>query len=81
MKKDLNDHEYDTYLTDNKKEKELRTRHAERKNANKGYKGWHFGLGEQPVYCKDKDEFKKELSKRGLMMADDAKVPIKKHLR
>ncbi len=81
MKKDLADQDYETYLADNKKEKELRSRHQERKSANKGYRGWHFGLGEQPVYCKDKDEFKKALDKRGLLMADDAKVPIKRHLR
>jgi len=81
MKKDLADIEYENYLATNKKEKELRSRHAERKNANKGYRGWHFGIGEQPVYCKDKDEFQKALTKRGLMMQDDVKVPIKKHLR
>ncbi len=81
MKKDLADSDYDEYLSKNKKERELRSRHIERKNANKGYKGWHFGLGEQPVHCKDKEEFNRELSKRGLMMQDDVKVPIKKHLR
>ena len=81
MKKDLADHEYETYLADNKKEKELRVRHKERQEANKGFRGWHFGLGEQPVHCVDKESFKKELDKRGLIMQDDVRVPIKKHLR
>ena len=80
-KHDLDNQEYDEYLAKAGKEKELRARHIERKNANKGYAGWHFGLGEKPVHCKDKDEFKRELKERGLMMADDAKVPINKKLR
>ncbi len=80
-KYDLDNQEYDDHLAKNGKEKELRQRHIERQSANKGYKGYHFGLGEKPVYCKDKAEFKRELDKRGLMMADDRKVPIKKHLR
>ncbi len=81
MRKDLADAEYDNYLAKNKKVRELRGRNIERRNANKGYHGWHFGLGEDPVFCKDKDEFKRELNKRGLIMGDDVKVPIKKNLR
>lgn len=71
--KSLASHEYDEYLSKNKKEKELRERHIERRNANKGYTGWHFGLGDTPVYCKDKDAFKQELDKRGLIMKDEVK--------
>lgn len=69
----LDNYEYDEHLAQNKKEKELRERHLERKNANKGYSGWHFGIGDKPVYTKDKDAFKKELEKRGLMMKDDVR--------
>ena len=76
-RKDLDDTEYDAWLAENGKERELRSRNKERRNANKGYRGWHFGLGERPVYCKDKDEFKRELDKRGLMMKDD----VRKRLR
>ena len=75
--KSLASHEYDNYLAQNKKERELRERHIERKNANKGYEGWHFGIGDKPVYTKDKTEFKKELEKRGLMMRDDVKRQLR----
>ena len=69
----LTSHEYDDFLSENKKEKELRARHIERRNANKGYAGFHFGIGDEPVYTKNKDAFKKELEKRGLVMRDDVK--------
>ncbi len=72
-KYDLDNSEYDNFLAGKGNEKELRKRHFERRNANKGYKGWHFGLGEKPVYCKDKEEFNRELSKKGLMVKDDVK--------
>ena len=72
-KYDLDNQEYDDYLARNKKERELRLRNAERRDANKGIEGWHFGLGETPVKVRDKDEFKKELEKRGLMLRDDVK--------
>ena len=80
-KYDLDNPEYDDYLAKNKKEGELRKRNAERRNANKGYRGWHFGLGEAPVHCKDKAEFKRKLDRRGLVMKDEAKTPINKSLR
>ena len=73
----LDSHEYDEWLTANKKEQELRARHIERRNANKGYSGWHFGIDSKPVYTKDKDEFRRELSKRGLLLRDD----VRKELR
>ena len=75
--KGLDSTEYDDYLSKNKKERELRERHIERRNANKGYSGWHFGIDSKPVYTKDKDEFRRELSKRGLLMRDD----VRKELR
>ena len=75
--KSLASHEYDQFLSHNKKERELRERHIERKNANKGYEGWHFGLGDKPVYTKDKAEFKRELEKRGLVMRDEVKRNLK----
>lgn len=73
----LSNTEYDTYLAKNGKEGELRRRNSERRNANKGYKGWHFGLGEKPVHTRDKTEFKRELDKRGLLMKDDVKRNLK----
>lgn len=76
-KYDLDNAEYDDYLSSKGKEKELRSRHLERRNANKGCKGWHFGLGEKPVHCKNKEDFKRELGKRGLMLEDD----VRKRLR
>lgn len=75
--KGLDNPAYDTWLAKNKKEGELRKRHAERRNANKGYEGWHFGLGEKPVHTKNKEEYKRELDKRGLVMRDD----VRKNLR
>jgi len=74
---DLSSQEYDDYLTQNKKEKALRERHLERRNANKGFEGWHFGLGDKPVYTKDKEAFKRELEKRGLVMRDDVKRELR----
>lgn len=73
----LDNRDYDNFLSSQGKEKELRKRHSERRNANKGYIGWHFGIGDKPVYTKSKDEFKHELTKRGLLMRDD----VKRHLK
>jgi len=71
----LDGYEYDEYLARNKKERELRDRRIARRNANKGYEGYHFGITEDgsPVYTKNKDEFRHELNKRGLMMRDEVK--------
>lgn len=75
--KSLASHEYDTWLSQNKKERELRERHIERRNANKGYEGFHFGIDAKPVYTKDKESFKQELAKRGLMMRDDVQRKLR----
>lgn len=69
----LDNYEYDRYLASNKKERELIDRKKERRNANTGYAGWHFGIDKKPVYTKDKEEFKRELSKRGLSIEGDIK--------
>lgn len=74
---DLGNTEYDHYLAANKKERELRERHLERKNANKGYAGWHFGIGEKPIFAKDKEDFRKKLSERGLIMRDEVRKELK----
>ena len=74
---DLASMEYDEWLAEHKKWRELRKRHIERRNANKGYEGWHFGLGDYPVRVRDKDEFKRELERRGLMMRDGVKKELK----
>ena len=73
----LDNYEFDHWLAENKMEKELRRRKFERRNANKGYEGFHFGLGEKPVFTKDKEEFKRELQKRNLMMRDDVRKDLR----
>lgn len=73
----LDNPEYDSFLASKGRERELRQRTVERRNANKGYEGWHFGIGEKPVYTRDKAEFKRELKKRGLMMRDDVNKRLK----
>ena len=73
----LDSHEYDDWLTEHKKGKELRERHVERRNANKGFEGWHFGIDEKPVFAKDKEDFRKKLAERGLLMRDDVRKELK----
>lgn len=72
--RDLDNYEYDEHLAKESRRsrgarRELEQRHTERKN--KGYSGWHFGLGDRPVKIKDKEEFKRELDKRNLIARDD----------
>ena len=74
---ELDSYEYDDFLAKNKRYRELRERNAERRNANNGIEGWHFGIGEKPVYTRNKEEFKKELAKRGLMLKDDVRRELK----
>ena len=74
---DLSSQEYDEWLSANKKERELRSRHIERRNANKGYEGWHFGIDYKPVFAKDKEDFRKKLAERGLLMRDDVRKELK----
>lgn len=63
---------YDDFLASNKKERELRDRHVERKNAHKkDMSGWHFGIDTKPVKVKDMQEFRRELDKRGLSIKDE----------
>jgi len=73
----LDSKEYDHYLASNHKERELRERHIERKNANKGYEGWHFGVSDKPIFAKDKEDFRKKLAEQGLVMRDDVKKPLR----
>ena len=73
----LDSNEYDDFLAKHGKERELQMRHLARKNANRGYRGWHFGIDDKPVYTRDKDEFRKALDNRGLMMRDDVKRSLK----
>jgi len=82
----LDSTDYDYHLTQKAKQgsyysrdarRELRQRHLDRRNANKGYEGYHFGIGDRPVHTKNKEEFKKELEKRGLMLRDDVKNPLR----
>lgn len=63
----LDNYEYDSFLADNKREKELLERKHARKSAHKSdLSGYHFGIDSKPVYVKDIHEFRQELKKRGL---------------
>ena len=74
---DLSSSDYDNWLSKNKRERELRQRHLDRRNANKGYAGWHFGIDDKPVHTTDKESFRRELDKRGLVMRDDVKRDLR----
>lgn len=74
-KTDLSSYEYDEFLASKKKFRELRDRNNQRRS--KGFEGWHFGLGETPVHTKNKEEFKHELDKRGLMMRDEVRRDLR----
>lgn len=76
-KTDLDNHEYDNYLASNKKYKEIRERTQEKKKLSKNFSGWHFGIDTVPVKTRDKDEFKRALDERGLMMRDDVKKDLR----
>ena len=67
----LDNYEYDKYLAQTKNEKELRARHNERKS--KTFSGWHFGVGPKPFKAKDKQDFHRELEKRGCLDAHNMK--------
>lgn len=74
-------HEYDNYLASKKSkssERELIQRRVERKMAHSpDGVGWHFGLGDAPVRVDSREHFKKELDKRGLMMAHEVKKDLR----
>ena len=76
-KNDLDNYDYDNYLASQKKHRELVTRKNERRNLSKDYRGWHFGIDDKPVFCRDKEDFKRQLSSRGLIMRDDVKKRLK----
>lgn len=73
----LDNREYDNWLVENKKERELVQRSSQRRDANKGYKGWHFGVGEKPIFAKDKKDYQRQLNECGLMLRDDIKRTLK----
>ena len=69
---DLDNYQYDNWLSENKKERELRQRTDERRHAHKpDMSGYHFGIDTKPVKVKDMQEFKQELAKRGLGLEHD----------
>ncbi len=76
-KYDLDNGAYDQWLASKGKERELRARKAEKRSANTGVKGWHFGVSEKPFHAKDVHEFRQALDKRGCMMRDDVKKELK----
>ena len=80
---DLTSNEYDTFLTNKAKnsrsaQQELQQRRKDRRNAHDGEgRGYHFGLGNTVVKAENREHFKHELDKRGLML----EVDVKKNLR
>lgn len=81
--KSLASSDYDNYLArkagdSRSARQELAQRHSDRRNAHDGEgKGWHFGLGNEPVKANSKEEFKHELNKRGLMLATDVRKDLR----
>lgn len=80
----LRNNEYDSYLASKAKggsrsaRQELEQRNADRRNAHDDSGiGYHFGLGNDVVKIESKEHLKKELGKRGLMLATD----VSKNLR
>jgi hypothetical protein len=64
---ELDNWEYDNWLAENKRERELVARKLGRRAANKSdMSGWHFGIDARPIKTKNIQEFRKELEKRGL---------------
>lgn len=81
---DLTSNEYDSFLSSKAKEgnndarRELIQRKIDRKKAHDSSGvGYHFGLGDQVVKVERKEDLRKELAKRGLML----EVDVKKNLR
>ena len=78
---DLSSNDYDQHLASKgtrESREELKQRHQDRKRAHKSDgTGWHFGLGDTPVKVERKEDLRKELAKRGLML----EVDVKKNLR
>lgn len=78
----LANYEYDDWLAKNKKHREVEQRKAERRNAHKpDGSGYHFGIDSVPVKAKDKDDFRKQLAKRGLAIEGEYKPGDNKHGR
>lgn len=77
---DISNYEYDKYLSEkggDRARREIEKRTTERRNAhNANGEGWHFGLGDSPVRAKTRDDLKRELDKRGLMLRDDVKKEL-----
>ena len=77
----LDNPEYDSYLASRKGSRsarqELEERNLDKRNANDGIRGYHFGIGDKPVYTESMEHFKHELETRGLMLKDD----VRKNLR
>lgn len=64
----LDNYEYDNWLAEQKKGRELQARKAARKDAHRSDgSGYHFGIDPRgPVKVKDLNELRHELDKRGL---------------
>lgn len=80
----LDNYEYDEYLSSRAQKSrtarhELIQRKVERKEAHDGEGiGYHFGLGDAPVKITNREHFRRELDKRGLMLAADVKKDLRK---
>lgn len=80
---DLSSSEYDNYLASKGKSnkgarQELEQRRVERKMAHSADGvGWHFGIGDAPVKATSREDLKKKLNERGLMLRDDVKRELR----
>lgn len=64
---DLSSEEYDKWLAENKRERELLERkHARRNALKKDLSGYYFNVDGPPIKVHDVNELRRELDKRGL---------------
>jgi hypothetical protein len=80
----LASNDYDSYLAGRVKEgnrsagRELEQRRVERKSAhNSEGVGYHFGLGDKPIKVEHKEDLRRVLDSKGLMLATDVKKDLK----
>ena len=63
----LDNYEYDQFLAENKKTRELRERRIDRARAvKKDGSGYYFNIDRQPVKIRDMTHLRRELDQRGL---------------
>ena len=79
----LASHEYDSYLANRVKQgdrgaaRELEQRGVEKKCAHDSSgRGWHFGLCDVPIKVEHKEDLRRVLDSKGLMLATDVKKDL-----